>query len=161
MKLYATLLAASLAFGCQSVPGRSLGARPEAPATLEQLLHEYSELTGHNLTYNQDTKIALAGYEVREVGPASTQVLLIQPATATAAQTAQFEVIALQYASAPNLAQTLQRLVMDASGGFGEDPLKILADNRTNSLLVSGSEARLDELKKLIVKLDTEMTAGG
>jgi type II secretory pathway component GspD/PulD (secretin) len=79
---------------------------------------------------------------------------------AAPAEEPQFEVIALAYAAAPELAATIQELVAqpavpETSG------VKVLADPRTNSLLVMASPKQMPEVKDLIALLDVDATAGG
>ena len=69
-----------------------------------------------------------------------------------------FELVPLQFASAPSLAQSLMRLVHNASEGAS--PTKIVADERTNSLLISGRPERIEELKVLIARLDVRSPRG-
>jgi general secretion pathway protein D len=75
-------------------------------------------------------------------------------------------VIALQYASALDVAQTVNRLFAEAAqGAGGADPgqrLLVMADARSNSLLVrSGDTSRLDRVRKFVGILDSPTSAGG
>ena len=70
-----------------------------------------------------------------------------------------FEVIPLEFADAPELQESLQRLVESATEG-ADSQVKILTDARTNSLLVMAPHDRMVELKKLIALLDVEQTEG-
>jgi len=67
----------------------------------------------------------------------------------------QYELIALEYASAPEMANTLSALIHDASGR--DDKLRVIADSRTNALLVYGTPERIAQLKELIAQLDREV----
>jgi len=68
---------------------------------------------------------------------------------------AEVEVIRLQHAGAAELVRTL-KLVDRRGGGDG-----IVADERTNSVLLSGDQARRRHLRALIAHLDTPLEAGG
>src|SRR6267154_3681219 len=71
------------------------------------------------------------------------------------------EVIALRNASAADLVRTVNQLSQgQASEGAGA-PVKIVADERTNSVLVSGEKSLRLKNKALIVNLDTPMQSGG
>jgi len=66
-----------------------------------------------------------------------------------------FEIVRLEYASAPELSVTLQRLVHNANGGAGARTA-VLADERTNSLLISGPVDHIHALKELVAELDVQ-----
>ncbi len=71
------------------------------------------------------------------------------------------EVIALRNASAADLVRTVNQLSQgQASEGAGA-PVKIVADERTNSVLVSGEKSLRLKIKALIVNLDTPLQSGG
>ncbi|HLZ98716.1 MAG TPA: type II secretion system secretin GspD [Steroidobacteraceae bacterium] len=71
------------------------------------------------------------------------------------------DVIALRNATAADLVRTVNQLSQgQASEGAGA-PVKIVADERTNSVLVSGEKSLRLKIKALIVNLDTPMQAGG
>lgn len=77
-------------------------------------------------------------------------------------------VIPLQYASAVDVAVTVNRLFAEASqaqGAAGAEPAQlftVIADARSNSLLVrSGNPARLAQLRKFVTMLDSPANAGG
>ena len=71
------------------------------------------------------------------------------------------EVIPLEHASAADVARTLTQLaenkVADASG----DSPRVFADERTNSILLSGGKSGRLRMRALITHLDTPMTNGG
>lgn len=76
------------------------------------------------------------------------------------ASDAQVEVIPLQHASAVNLARTLTQLdsaVSKAQPGA----VRVIADPRTNSILLSGDKSRRLQLRALIMHLDTPMANSG
>lgn len=74
-----------------------------------------------------------------------------------------FELVPLNYAIASQVAATLQGLM--ASGGGPEAPLpnsgKVSADERTNSVLVSGDKATRERMKRAIAKLDVARATEG
>jgi general secretion pathway protein D len=71
------------------------------------------------------------------------------------------EVIALRNASAADLVRTVNQLSQgQAAEGTGA-PVKIVADERTNSVLISGEKSLRLKIKALIVNLDTPMQSGG
>lgn len=77
--------------------------------------------------------------------------------------------IPLQYASALDVAQTVNRLFAEAAqaqGSPGADPtqrLIVVADTRSNSLLArsSGDPSRLGRLRQFVAMLDSPTSAGG
>ncbi len=71
------------------------------------------------------------------------------------------EVIPLHNASATELVRTVNQLSQgQASEGAGA-PVKVVADERTNSVLISGEKSLRLKIKALIVNLDTPMQTGG
>ena len=72
------------------------------------------------------------------------------------------EVIPLKYAPASEVARTLSTLLkQDAKGGLMPGQPTISADERTNSILVSGDKATRLRLRGLIAHLDTPLDNGG
>ena len=69
----------------------------------------------------------------------------------------ELEVIPLKYASAKELAQTIQILQRSSIKGAASKN-KISADSRTNSLLLSGDKSSRQQVRKIIKKLDTFQT---
>ncbi len=66
----------------------------------------------------------------------------------------ELEVIPLKYASAKDLAATIQKLQQSSVKG-APTKNKISADDRTNSLLISGDKSSRQQVRKIIAKLDT------
>lgn len=66
----------------------------------------------------------------------------------------ELEVVPLKYASAKDLAQTIQTLQKSSIKG-GASKNRISADIRTNSLLLSGDKSSRQQVRKIIAKLDT------
>jgi len=165
--LIASLALFALA-ACSSTPVEgaeaSAGSMPAAPATMEELVSQYVATSGYNVTYDEPTGALLASLAVTAVGPADLNVLkvsLSEGAASVEETPQQFELIPLQYAAAPDLAETLTDLVSDASEGGADSSVKVLSDDRTNSLLVMAPPEHMQELRDLIALLDREVTAGG
>ena len=73
------------------------------------------------------------------------------------------EVIPLQHASAAEVARTLAQLADTKANGaveLGDQP-KVFADERTNSILLSGGKSGRLRMRALITHLDTPMNNGG
>jgi len=66
----------------------------------------------------------------------------------------ELEVVPLKYASAKDLAATIQKLQQSNIKG-APTKNKISADERTNSLLLSGDKSSRQQVRKIIAKLDT------
>jgi general secretion pathway protein D len=72
----------------------------------------------------------------------------------------EIEVIPLRHASAAELVRILGQLKGPAQKG-GPEEAKIVADERTNSLLISGDKSSRLNIKALILHLDTPLDIGG
>ncbi|MGD8926409.1 MAG: type II secretion system secretin GspD [Thioalkalispiraceae bacterium] len=72
----------------------------------------------------------------------------------------EIEVIPLRHASAAELVRILTQLKGPAQKG-GPEEAKVVADERTNSLLISGDKTARLSIKALIVHLDTPLDIGG
>ncbi len=75
-----------------------------------------------------------------------------------------FRVVELKYATATKLQATLQRLFANRpSAGRGEpsEPVSIIADSWSNSLILGGTEEDLALAVSLVEKLDADQPAGG
>jgi general secretion pathway protein D len=72
------------------------------------------------------------------------------------------EVIQLKNASATELVRTINQLNGGAAGGGGEGgtPVKVVADERTNSVLISGEKSLRLKAKALVLDLDTPRAGG-
>src|SRR5690606_3426895 len=70
------------------------------------------------------------------------------------------EVVPLENASATEVARLISEL-RDASEQPQEAPLQVVADARTNSLLLSGKQAQIQRLLPLIERLDSPLTRDG
>ena len=74
------------------------------------------------------------------------------------------EVIALQNASATEVVRTINSLYQGGGGAGGEGggaPVKVVADERTNSVLISGEKSLRLRAKALVLDLDTPRRGGG
>ncbi len=75
------------------------------------------------------------------------------------------DIIPLKHAIALDMAAALNKLIGDGSGQQGQDPgqrITVLADQRTNSVLLrAGSRARAEMAKSLIERLDQPTQRGG
>jgi general secretion pathway protein D len=73
------------------------------------------------------------------------------------------DVIQLQHASAAEVVRIVNSLYAGAAAaeGAGMPAVKIIADERTNSVLVSGEASQRLRLKTLVTHLDTPLEAGG
>jgi general secretion pathway protein D len=70
------------------------------------------------------------------------------------------EVIPLHNASATDVVRTLNQLNSGAGAAEGGSPVKLVADERTNSVLVSGEKSLRLKQKALILDLDTPRAGG-
>jgi len=75
----------------------------------------------------------------------------------------EIEVINLQSATAAEIVKTVNSLSGPAAaqGAEGGQPLKVVADDRTNSILLSGDKSARLRIKTLITYLDTPLQSGG
>jgi general secretion pathway protein D len=70
------------------------------------------------------------------------------------------ESVALEYASAADVVRMVNELLRKEQPGNAQ-ALRIVADERTNSVLLSGDERRKDEVRELIAQLDENKVASG
>ncbi len=74
------------------------------------------------------------------------------------------EIFALQYASAAEVERILNSLQQGAAAKGAAAPgeqVKVIADSRTNSVLLSGDKSQRRQLKKIIAKLDAQLQSTG
>jgi len=74
---------------------------------------------------------------------------------------ADIEVIPLQHASSSDVVRVVSALQQAAAGGETGKPLGLVADDRTNSVLISGDQTARLRLRALISHLDTPLEDGG
>ncbi|SEA78197.1 general secretion pathway protein D [Thiothrix caldifontis] len=76
-----------------------------------------------------------------------------------------FELVPLDYAVASQVASTLQGLMSSGAGAAGGGVIpasgKVSADERTNSVLISGDKQTRERLKKAIIRLDVKRAIEG
>jgi general secretion pathway protein D len=77
------------------------------------------------------------------------------------AGTAEIEVIALENAAADEVVRMLSSLNQAAQASGGAPPVQVIADNRTNSVLLSGASTSRLQYRALIAHLDTPSAQGG
>ncbi len=79
------------------------------------------------------------------------------------ASDAEVEIVPLQNASSTEIVRVINTLYQQAAAeGAGQaNPLKVVADERSNSVLVSGDQSQRLRIKALIAHLDTPLQAGG
>jgi len=75
------------------------------------------------------------------------------------ARSGNFEIITLKYADAADLARVVQNLDDAARGKKGD--IRVIADERTNSLIVAGPDFRLLQVKAIAKNLDTPVKEEG
>ena len=75
---------------------------------------------------------------------------------------AEIEVIPMQNASAAEIVRVVSQLIQGAAAAEGGGTnLKLVADDRSNSILLSGEQSARLRVKALIAHLDTPLEAGG
>lgn len=74
---------------------------------------------------------------------------------------ADIDVIPMEHASAAEIVRIVNNLYAGGADGAGSPAVKMVADERTNSVLISGEEAQRLRLRTLITHLDTPLEAGG
>jgi general secretion pathway protein D len=70
-------------------------------------------------------------------------------------------VVPLQYATADEVAQKLTQMVQTQSAGGGSAMLQAIADERTNSVVLSGTQGQISRYREVAVSLDLPATEGG
>jgi general secretion pathway protein D len=71
------------------------------------------------------------------------------------------EVIALHNASASDIVKTINSLNQGQGAEGAGAAVKVVADDRTNSVLLTGEKSQRLRIKALIVNMDTPLTTGG
>lgn len=71
------------------------------------------------------------------------------------------EIVKLENASAPEVVETLKALEQGQSRQDGETPATVIADERTNSVLIGGDRQRRQRMIELVRSLDGEVEEGG
>jgi general secretion pathway protein D len=71
------------------------------------------------------------------------------------------EVIPLQNASSAEIVRVINSLYQGQQAAEGGTPVKVVADDRSNSVLVGGDQSQRLRIRALIAHLDTPLEAGG
>jgi general secretion pathway protein D len=71
------------------------------------------------------------------------------------------EVVRLENGAAADVARVLNSLLQQAAASEGGVALKVVADDRSNSVLISGEQSQRLRIRALIAHLDTPLKAGG
>jgi general secretion pathway protein D len=71
------------------------------------------------------------------------------------------EVVPLENGAAADLVRVLNSLFQQAAASEGGVALKVVADDRSNSVLISGEQSQRLRIRALIAHLDTPLKAGG
>ncbi len=80
----------------------------------------------------------------------------------TAESAPRIEVIALQNAGAPDLANEIRAILSQVAAKGGTAPtVSIIADPRTNSLLVHADTEDMAQIRELVAQLDRRVTEPG
>ncbi len=134
----------------QVVTVRNVGAAQLVPI-LRPLIPQYGHLAAH-----QASNMLIISDRAANV----TRLMRIIQRIDTGAD-AEIEVIPLEHAAAGEVVRVISALQQAAGGGEAGKPLGLVADDRTNSVLISGDpQARL-RLRALVSHLDTPLEDGG
>ncbi|HZF15678.1 MAG TPA: type II secretion system secretin GspD [Steroidobacteraceae bacterium] len=71
------------------------------------------------------------------------------------------EIIPLEHASASEVVRVVNALTASAAEGGGGPSIRLVADDRTNSILIGGEKSQRLRLRALVAHLDTPLEAGG
>jgi general secretion pathway protein D len=134
----------------QVIAIRNIGAAQLVPI-LRPLIPQYGHLAAH-----QSSNVLIISDRAANV----TRLARIIQRIDTGAD-ADIEVIPLQHGSASDVVRVVSALKQAAAGGETGKPLGLVADDRTNSVLISGDEMSRLRLRVLISHLDTPLEDGG
>ena len=134
----------------QVVSVRNVGAAQLVPI-LRPLIPQYGHLAAH-----QASNMLIISDRAANV----QRLLKIIQRIDTGAD-ADIEVIPLQFAAAGEVVRVVTALQQAAGGGETGKPLGLVADDRTNSVLISGDPSSRLRLRALISHLDTPLEDGG
>jgi general secretion pathway protein D len=134
----------------QVITVRNVGAAQLVPI-LRPLIPQYGHLAAH-----QASNMLIISDRAANV----SRMLRIIHRIDTGAD-AEIEVIPLQHASSGDVVRVVSALQQAASGGEAGKPLGLVADDRTNSVLISGDQVARLRLRALISHLDTPLEDGG
>jgi len=134
----------------QVVTIRNVGAAQLVPI-LRPLIPQYGHLAAH-----QASNMLIISDRAANV----TRLMRIIQRIDTGAD-ADIEVIPLQHASSGDVVRVVSALQQASAGGEAGKPLGLVADDRTNSVLISGDQVARLRLRALISHLDTPLEDGG
>jgi general secretion pathway protein D len=134
----------------QVITVRNVGAAQLVPI-LRPLIPQYGHLAAH-----QASNMLIISDRAANV----TRMLRIIQRIDTGAD-AEIEVIPLQHGSSSDIVRVVSALKQASAGGETGKPLGLVADDRTNSVLISGDEMSRLRLRVLISHLDTPLEDGG
>jgi general secretion pathway protein D len=134
----------------QVVTIRNVGAAQLVPI-LRPLIPQYGHLAAH-----QASNMLIISDRAANVN----RLLRIIQRIDTGAD-ADIEVISLQHASSGDVVRVVTALQQASAGGETGKPLGLVADDRTNSVLISGDQVARLRLRALISHLDTPLEDGG
>ena len=134
----------------QVVTIRNVGAAQLVPI-LRPLIPQYGHLAAH-----QASNMLIISDRAANV----TRLLRIIQRIDTGAD-AEIEVIPLEHGSAGDIVRVVSALKQASAGGETGKPLGLVADDRTNSVLISGDEMARLRMRVLISHLDTPLEDGG
>jgi len=134
----------------QVVTIRNVGAAQLVPI-LRPLIPQYGHLAAH-----QASNMLIISDRAANVN----RLLRIIQRIDTGAD-ADIEVIPLQHASSSDVVRVVSALQQASAGGEAGKPLGLVADDRTNSVLISGDQVARLRLRALISHLDTPLEDGG
>jgi general secretion pathway protein D len=134
----------------QVVTVRNVGAAQLVPI-LRPLIPQYGHLAAH-----QASNMLIISDRAANVN----RLMRIIQRIDTGAD-ADIEVIPLQHASSSDVVRVVTALQQAAAGGEAGKPLGLVADDRTNSVLISGDPTARLRLRALISHLDTPLEDGG
>lgn len=134
----------------QVVTVRNVGAAQLVPI-LRPLIPQYGHLAAH-----QASNMLIISDRAANVN----RLMRIIQRIDTGAD-ADIEIIPLQHASSSDVVRVVSALQQAAAGGETGKPLGLVADDRTNSVLISGDQTARLRLRALISHLDTPLEDGG
>ncbi|MEJ2515231.1 MAG: type II secretion system secretin GspD [Gammaproteobacteria bacterium] len=134
----------------QVVTVRNVGAAQLVPI-LRPLIPQYGHLAAH-----QASNMLIISDRAANV----SRLMRIIQRIDTGAD-ADIEVIPLEHAAAGEVVRVISALQQAAGGGEAGKPLGLVADDRTNSVLISGDPDSRLRLRALVSHLDTPLEDGG
>ncbi|HEY8507030.1 MAG TPA: type II secretion system secretin GspD [Steroidobacteraceae bacterium] len=140
-------------FVTQVIPVRNVSAAQLVPI-LRVLIPQY----GHLAAYPQGN-ILIVSDRAANVNRIQRIIRRIDQAS-----DADVEIVQLQNASAAEIVRVINSLYAQAQGApdaGGVTPMRIVADERSNSVLISGDQSQRLRIKTLIAHLDTPLETGG